>query len=376
MKKVRDLVLYRDERFFSSFPSIIAYPEKDEILLFFRRARDMRWLIHTPVVNDKLKELTERVDHIDPRSEIAMIRFDGNFNIKDPARGLPVNVEAGDQDPSVLALDDGRIVLASFSWFPVSAEFEDYLNETGIGFAGCIYLSGCLFISWGAYTRISTDYGHSWTDHQYLPPLPNAKDIIPGKKPNAGGGTRGNMVIAKDEILLAIYPGSLAHLYASQDGGNTWQYRSLIAQDDEALFHEPSLHYTPNGKLIAFLRTSKLDDHLVTVESYDNGHTWQPWQKRDVIGHPYHPLRLPDNQVLLTYGYRHEPYGIRARILSPECDNIDSSEEIIIRDDGLCGDIGYTWATNLNDNKVAVVYYFCRPDDTVRHIACSILTTD
>jgi sialidase-1 len=32
-------------------------------------------------------------------------------------------------------------------------------------------------------------------------------------------------------------------------------------------------------------------------------------------GHPLHVLRLPDNRELLTYGYRHKPYGIRACIL-------------------------------------------------------------
>ena len=42
-------------------------------------------------------------------------------------------------------------------------------------------------------------------------------------------------------------------------------------------------------------------------------------------------MRLPDNRVLLTYGYRHEPCGVRARILNAECTDFATAPEIIIR---------------------------------------------
>ena len=61
---------------------------------------------------------------------------------------------------------------------------------------------------------------------------------------------------------------------------------------------------------------------------------------------------------LLTYGYRHEPYGIRARILNPECTDYQTSKEIILRDDGGNSDIGYTWPVMLDKKRVLVVYYF------------------
>ena len=75
-------------------------------------------------------------------------------------------------------------------------------------------------------------------------------------------------------------------------------------------------------------------------------------------GHPLNALRLPDNRVLLTYGYRHKPHGIRARILNPECKDFDTASEIVLRDDGDNGDIGYTWPVQLDNSRVLVIYYF------------------
>ncbi|MFN5560739.1 MAG: exo-alpha-sialidase, partial [Opitutaceae bacterium] len=89
-------------------------------------------------------------------------------------------------------------------------------------------------------------------------------------------------------------------------------------------------------------------------------------------GHPLHALRLPDNRVLLTYGYRHKPYGIRARVLNAECTDFASAPEMILRDDGGTTDLGYPWSAMIDERRVLVVYYFNRENGR-RHIAGSIL---
>ena len=58
----------------------------------------------------------------------------------------------------------------------------------------------------------------------------------------------------------------------------------------------------------------------------------------------------------LVYGFRFEEgYGVRARVLSAECDEV--GEEIVLRDDGAVADLGYPDACLLPDGRVMVVYY-------------------
>ena len=65
-------------------------------------------------------------------------------------------------------------------------------------------------------------------------------------------------------------------------------------------------------------------------------------------------------------------WGIRARLLDCDGGNIDSAEEIILRDDGACSDLGYPWAVELDSGEIAVCYYFSGADG-VRHIAYSLV---
>jgi len=75
---------------------------------------------------------------------------------------------------------------------------------------------------------------------------------------------------------------------------------------------------------------------------------------------------------LLVYGYRHPPFGVRARVLDAECTNAASAEETILRDDGGNGDLGYPWAAALPKNRAIVVYYFNSGDGT-RYIGATVL---
>ena len=114
-----------------------------------------------------------------------------------------------------------------------------------------------------------------------------------------------------------------------------------------------------------------MGDQACIARSTDGGKTFQ-WESMGFQGHPCHALPLPDNRVLLTYGYRHEPYGIRARVLNAECTDYATSIEIILREDGGSTDIGYTWSVMLDKERILVVYYFNKENGT-RHIAGTIL---
>ena len=64
-----------------------------------------------------------------------------------------------------------------------------------------------------------------------------------------------------------------------------------------------------------------------------------------------------DNKHICTFG----PYGIRGRIVAPEFDDLDCSEEFIIRDDSPFMDTGYPGITLLDDHHAMVVYYIEDP---------------
>jgi hypothetical protein len=148
-----------------------------------------------------------------------------------------------------------------------------------------------------------------------------------------------------------------------------------VAADEKVAFNETSIYETPKGELVAFLRTEGFGDHTAIARSTDGGRSFQKWQDAGFRGHPHHALRLPDGRVLLTYGYRHAPFGIRARVLDAECTNAATAQEIVLRDEGGNGDLGYPWATMVGDDRALVVYYFNDKDGT-RHIAGTMLRVD
>ena len=83
-------------------------------------------------------------------------------------------------------------------------------------------------------------------------------------------------------------------------------------------------------------------------------------------------MHLKDGRILLVYGYRQAPFGIRAKILNAECTDIATAPEVVLRTDGGNGDIGYPWAVQLPNGNILVAYYFNINDGT-RHIAASLM---
>jgi hypothetical protein len=55
------------------------------------------------------------------------------------------------------------------------------------------------------------------------------------------------------------------------------------------------------------MRTAQFNDHTAIARSTDGGKSFAPWEDAGFQGHPHYALRLPNDQVLLIYGYRHKP---------------------------------------------------------------------
>ncbi len=306
--------------------------------------------------------------HVDHNSYlVSVLSTDGESWTKDPEL-IYAHPFGGSQDPCMLQLKDGTILCTSYGWQAVRPDGVPNLKQPYFEAAGYIFLGG--------YLVRSTDGGKTWSEAIYPPSIP------PEINYNAYGQkvpayNRGALYEAKDGRVLwivAAYDSARKtsnYLLTSRDKGLTWEFTGEVAKDPNILFNEASVYETPKGDIIGFLRTAKFGDQAVIARSKDGGKTFN-WESMGFQGHPLNALRLPDNRVLLTYGYRHQPFGIRARILNAECTDFKTAPEIVLREDGGNTDIGYTWPVQLDKKRVLVVYYFNK-ENGIRHIAGTIL---
>jgi len=350
VSKIKDVVIYEDTLFYAAFPSVIKRAD-GELLVAFRRAPNRQMY-------------GESVTHIDLNSYLVMVRSRDCENWTKEPELIYAYPFGGSQDPCLLQLRDGTLICASYVWTLLEPDPEKNYAS---------WRSMAAFL--GGYLVRSTDGGKNWFGPIYPPNVPT-DDIktIHGKPRPAYN--RGAMYEGKSGRIFWAVPASKpisgsVHLMTSDDKGLTWDYNSVIASDSVAAFNETSVYETPKGDIVAFLRTANFDDQACIARSTDGGKSFQ-WESMGFQGHPLHALRLPDNRVLLTYGYRHQPYGIRVRVLNEECTDFATSEEFVLRDDGGSVDIGYTWSVLLDKNRVLVTYYF-NINQGVRHIAGTII---
>ena len=69
------------------------------------------------------------------------------------------------------------------------------------------------------------------------------------------------------------------------------------------------------NNIIAFVRTHFNNEYGYTSISYskDKGKTFSKPEATNIKGYPLNPLILNNKKILLTYGYRLKPYGIRGK---------------------------------------------------------------
>ena len=90
-------------------------------------------------------------------------------------------------------------------------------------------------------------------------------------------------------------------------------------------------------------------------ESTDGGKTWSEPHTIGVWGLPSHLMKLKDNRLLMTYGYRRAPFGNQARV--SEDGGKSWSEPITISGDGANGDLGYPSTVQFDDGSLLTVWY-------------------
>ena len=354
IRKAEDIVIYEDAKFYSSFPSIVRRPNGD-LLVAFRRAPERRALGETGIT------------HTDANSQLVLVRSrdNGKTWTREPEL-IYAHPFGGSQDPCTVQLHDGTILCASYAWAPLPANALAKSPQP-VARAGS-------FAFLGGFILRSTDGARSWEPPIIPPPCRGEVNhdmfgnIIPAYNRGAmceGCDGRLFWVVAATTTNAPSRTGT--HLLISRDKGRSWEYSSEVAADPKITFNETSIYETPKRDLVAFIRTEGFNDHTVIARSKDGGKSFT-WRDEGFQGHPHYALKLPDDRVLLVYGYRHAPFGIRARLLDAECSNASTAGEIILRADGGTGDLGYPWATMVSKNRALVVYYFNQADGP-RHIA-------
>ena len=359
----RRFTLYRDAHFHAAFPSLARLAD-GSVLCAFRRARDPRWLLGDGV----RAHADASASHWEPRSHLATLALDAAGQPSGPLSVVPGDPEAAAQDASLLVTSRGAIVLASFGWYPLVSgstmlALPAHAAPTLAGDEAAVLAHTVTYLAWGVYAQRSVDGGARWSEPAYVPAVPGAADLVPGKRACLGLGARGALVEREGEILLATYGARVAggapssHLYASGDDGVSFAYRAPIAADARVSLLEPSLLAGGAGVVTAWMRTTGLDDRVATAESRDGGRTFAPFRARELRGHPTHALRLADGRVALTVGRRRAPFGVALRLVAGDLSDVDEAPDVIVADDAPSADCGYPWAVELEPGRVLVAWY-------------------
>ena len=131
----------------------------------------------------------------------------------------------------------------------------------------------------------------------------------------------------------------------------------------------PSTVRLASGALITTIRQG--GGPLNTIAAWRSADLGQHWTSLgdatpDIGSNPPALVKLKDGRLCVSYGVRRKPFGARARMSNDE--GRTWGAEIILRNDGLTGDLGYPRAIVRPDGKVLTIYYFNGPREEDRTI--------
>lgn len=289
-----------------------------------------------------------------------------------------------DRDAGLTYLGDGRMIL---SWFNhpaiiyrtiwknwIVGDAEDEFKPLVEGF-----LKG--YESYtpeqdraGSFIRISNDCGKSWSEpirtavsapHGPVKTL-SGRLLYVGRE-FAGLPSRYSKDFEEIDDNTPTEDREAIFLYESFDRGESWERISKLPGKEGVpnnALCEPHLVETRDGEIIVAIRAHddpKLDRFgIYFTSSTDKGKSWSELWSFGRTGSPPHLLLRRDGSIVLTYGRRSAPFGIRAAVSYDGCRSF--GEEFVLSE-ARNGDLGYPATVELADGSLLSVYYQPYGDD-------------
>ncbi|WP_297205969.1 sialidase family protein [uncultured Brachyspira sp.] len=359
-----ETIVFEDKNLYPAFPSIIKLDDK-RLLVSFRTA---------PRIKKNYSHL-----HSLSKSMLAVI----NKNKTDKIFEFAEDDSAAKQDAQLFRVDEKTIIAYYFRYTFHPMNEKDLFNDyTFIEYDNTIALLDGIGIC------VSYDNGDSFSK-PYVIKVYDDNNII-----MKNFAVRGSMCKIGNEILVSVYAYKKninkkdckyqCYVISSRDLIN-WKLKSLLCETEfkkidgeksRIEYVEPSLLSYKNN-LAAFIRTHINNEYGLTSISYskDKGKTFSKPVFTDIKGYPLNPLILENGKVILTYGYRLKPYGVRAIVF----DNINeifdiekinykaNNEEIILDSYMKSTDCGYPWCVE-NNGIISSVYYGYKDKNKTRKI--------
>jgi hypothetical protein len=247
-----------------------------------------------------------------------------------------------------------------------ASELTAPIDFTAPGFALTARMSNIhVGPSWFFYT---TDKGHSWNGPFKLPDF--------GQK---GIAARTDYLVEGRNELTIFLTAAKSNgregrviCARTQDGGRTWKLVGMVGPEPEGndfAIMPSSVRLSPSS-ILTLVR------HRQWIEAYrsdDNGTQWAHVTRAvpdTGRGNPPSLVKLRDGRLVVTFGYRAEPYTIRARFSQDQ--GRTWSSDITLRSGATDWDLGYTRSVQRPDGKIVTVYYYNDASSTKRYIGATI----